>query len=182
MSNIKGTDLVNIRKLIENADSTKKEAFEKKLSPAALTAYRALLPITWTSMQTASEIIQVAAEALFPGDPEGIRHLGKECADQAFRGLYKILLKIPTLELVFAQGPKIWKQYHDQGTAKVVQVAEDKKSAVLLVENCPDATRVHMEFVAGFTARTLEMAGAKDVRIRLDNENPEALKWVTSWK
>ncbi len=180
MAKTKGTDIITLRLIMTAKGPVVEKAFEEKLGPRLLAIYRAISAMSWTEVDDQIAIYQAAAEVLFPNDSERMKSLGVLFGHKAFNGIYKLFLRIPTIEYIFKRAARIWNTYYDKGEA-VIEVLSPKV-VDMVVRDFPELPRAMREVVQGHYCVILEMTGAKDIQIQMFDDNPSAWRWRVSWK
>jgi len=176
-AHVKGTDLVVIKTMLKEKNSGGLESFLLELTPETRGLFQTIMPTTWVPSQAASEIMEKAARALYPGRPDDLEQLGRDCARHAFNGIYKTFLRISSLAFLLNRVPLVWNMYHSAGKA-VITVSDEKSGATLVVTGAPDVQVQTLRLVSGFSMQALEMAGAKNLSCQLTTQNPQAWQWT----
>lgn len=182
MAKYKGTRYETIRKVIRRHGREVEEAFLAKLTPSEHQKYLYGLPVSWYPVEEIPEkgdVFQAAAEVLFPGDPEGMRKVGRLNAVESLTGIYKLFLRIPSIEFVIGRAAKLWRSYQDTGIATAEDFAAN--SGAFVVRGYPDLREDFREYLAGYVAGVLEVTGAKNIRVRIDDGKPDVIRWVAAW-
>lgn len=180
MANYKGTTIKTIRKLVKDQGHEREEALRLKLGPEARQAYDQALPTDWLPIEVGAELMQKAAEVLFPGEADGLRRIGLRNARETLTGVYRVFLKIPSIEFVLKRLANIWRTFFDQGQAAVVDYTG--KHATLVVTEFPDYPTVLRESICGFIIGLLELTGARNVRVVKRDLDPRAWRWDIDWQ
>jgi hypothetical protein len=115
---------------------------------------------------------------LFPDKSlvQGLWQLGYQNAQNDMKGIYKVLLKIATVEMVIKKASVIWKTYHDEGKSSAQQVKD--KQFVFLVENYPDLPKTYRIITEGYITALANLVGEKYVEVVCDDVEPSAWKWL----
>jgi len=178
MSNVKASDTVVIRKLIQSRGPETMNAMLAKLTTTR-ELFRTVTANEWLPLKAEAEILQSAADVLYPNAPQALRRLAVEVSKINFSGIYKAFLLIATPEFVIKRISKIWRTFFDQGEAKIEIVSP--KNVVMVGIYLPELTAVHHEYICGFIAGVLELTSAKMVAIAFDSGNPNAWRWNIKW-
>lgn len=177
---VKGTDLVAIRKMLGKKGEDVQERFIAQLSAESAKLFKNIIPSHWVPNALATEMMEKAAKILFPHDNDDLEKLGGACAEQAFTGIYRAFLSLTTVPFLIKNVPLVWSMYHSVGKAAVT-VREDKQGATLVVKGASGVMVNNLRLVGGFSARALEMAGAKSVTFKLNTSDPENRIWTFNW-
>jgi hypothetical protein len=175
MPKTKGTDVMALRKLLQERGPEFEQAFVAALTPELAELYRTILHFTWTPVEKQTELYAAAAAALYPGHPEPMRELGRAMALQTFSGIYKIFLRLPTMSFIMSRTAQMWQTYYDAGEASVENFTG--KTGTLLVRKFPELPRKMREVVCGHLQVLIEATGAKHVRVQLLDSDPNAWRW-----
>lgn len=179
MSKIKGTDVVALRVLLKEKGAAAEEAFQGLLTSELKRLYLDTMAFTWNSVDLQTRLYEAAVEILFPGDPDGLCRLGREMARRSYSTIYKILLRLPSLQFVMNQAAKMWVAYFEQGVGSIIDAGE--KTATFVVSGYPELPRSMRQVVRGNITAITELTGIKNVRIRHDESDPKAWKWIVQW-
>jgi hypothetical protein len=125
-------------------------------------------------------IFEAAACVLFPNDPEGLQKVGRLNARESLTGLYRLFIRIPSIEFVIGRVAKLWRVYQDTGDANVEEY--DGKSLQFVVRNFPDLREDFREYLMGYIFSVGELSGLKEVRVTHCADDPQAWKWKMEWK
>lgn len=180
MANTKGTDIIALRKIFQERGAAVEQAFTAKLTAEQLDLYKNALHISWTPVDKQTALYQIAAESLFPGESACMQKLGKAMAAQSFGGIYKVFLRLPTIEFIVKRTAQVWLTYYDTGDASVADFVG--KSGALVVKGFSDLPRKLREVVCGHLEHLLEATGAKNVRVTLNDKDPGAWRWELKWE
>jgi hypothetical protein len=181
MGNIKGVTIFSLRKEVLKKGPDFYDQFASRLEPELRQVFQATLSNAWVPLQKYSALIQAAAWALYPDDPDGLRKIGRTVALDHMRGIYKFFLKVLSVPYLLGQVPRLWKTYHDCGVPYVDGNIQDRQVS-LVVENFPVMPPAFPETNAGYIEASLELASARNVRVTFDASNPKAWRWNITWE
>jgi len=179
MSKTKGTDVITLRAALASKGPEVEKIFEQKLTPALVAVYRRITTTSWTEVADQMAIYQAAADVLFAQDPERMMRLGVLLGSKAFSGIYKLFLRVPTVEYIFKRAARIWNTYYEKGDAEIEILST--KCVDFVVHNFPDLPRPMREVAKGHYMAIMEMTGAKDIQIDMFDDNPQAWRWRIRW-
>lgn len=180
MQKINGSDVVSLRKVFKEAGHSTEQVFLNKLSPDMLDFYKTTLHTSWNPIQKQTELYRYAADALFPEKREKMFLLGKAMATNTFSGVYKIFLRIPSVQFIISRAVSIWKSYHDTGVACIENVTDN--SCDFVVREYPSFPQELQLMTKGHITTLLEMAGRSDIKVVLDTSDSNAWRWKISWE
>jgi hypothetical protein len=154
--------------------------FLAKLSADEVDLYWKALPISWVDLNNLSHVFEIAAAMLFPNHPRPLIEFGREEAQHAMTGLYKVLLRLATVPMIVQKTAVLWKVYYESGQARA-EFPPDKKQASLIVTNYPELPYNNRTIVLGYTLGLLDLTGAKNIRYDEDYHDPLAWRWNFYW-
>ncbi len=176
----KNTDIAYLREILRARGGGLEGAVLAKVSADARQLYENGLAFQWTPLDLQMEVFVAAAEVLFPGDPEGPFRIGRLLADKAYGGVYKAVLRIPSMSFVVGRGPQVWSSYYDVGEAVVENV--HAKGCELVVRGFPDFPDVMRDQLRGHLSVLIERTGQKTYSIEHVATDPAAWRWVMRWQ
>ena len=103
-----------------------------------------------------------AERQLGPQEPELVFNMGKASCDHGVTGVYKIFFKVGSPEFVTSRSARVFSSYYDTGELRLLE-SRDGHSAVEIVGIEPAAPQLCAR-LHGWMHRTLELAGAKNLR------------------
>lgn len=180
IGNLKGAGVYFLRQLYKNQDPKLLSAFLSKLSPEDQRYFNATLPGSWLPIENAVRIYTQAAETLYPGNLTGLEQIGQGMAQDNLTGILRFLLRLATIPFVIEQAARFWKTYHERGAARVVKQPNTKEN-LFIIEEFPDMPAPIRRMNTGYIKGTLELIGAKNPRVYLDEGNPAAWTWKVLW-
>jgi len=179
MANVKGTNLCQLRKLLQEKGAQIEQQVLARLSPENQELYHSVLATSMSPADKQVQIYEAAANVLFSDDPMPLRRLGKELSSRSYQGVYKLFLRIPTTTFIISKAAQIWNTFFDVGTMSIENVG--KNQADLVLRDFPDVPKGLLEYTCGHTECLLTSAGAKKIRITLIDKDPNAWRWEIFW-
>ncbi len=179
MPNTKGTDVVALRKIFRERGGDVEKSFLDRLPEELQRMYKEIVHTTWSPVEKQAELYAHAAEALFPGNPDGLRLLGQEMARRSYSGVYRIFLRLPTVDFIINRVAQVWGTYYDQGEACIEDF--QGQGGVFVVRNFPELPRKMREVICGHLTVILEATGAHQISVTLQDQDPKAWRWRISW-
>jgi len=181
MANFKGTGILVIPKLLKAKGGGAEERFLAQLTPDELKTYKTCMPITWVPAETAVSLSSKAASVLFSDDPKGhLFRFGYERSLQQISGVYKVLFHVLNINTILANAAQLWPAQHDKGQARI-EKGENDKCATFCVTGYPDLLPAFRIMIQGFITAILTAAGLKQVRVELNESNPDEWRWKGFW-
>lgn len=180
MGKIKGSSMVYLNKLLAGLTPAAQAQVASTLGPPRTALLRSALASTWYEVSEISPIIEALAKAGFPGDKQGLYKVGHGMARDHLTGIYRLFVMVASVDYVFGRAAALWRQYHDSGVA-TAERGQEPGSGTFIVSERPDLSPVFREFLSGYIAGTLELAGAKDTRVTHDGRDPQHWRWEFAW-
>lgn len=120
-----------------------------------------ILASSWYPMDLFLRYMQEAERQLSLKEPDVVRRMGAASAEYGIRGVYKIFFKVGSPEFIIGRAARVFGSYYDTGRIEVVETGRGR--AVLDLAGFCGAPQF-CERILGWMARTVEMAGAKNLR------------------
>jgi hypothetical protein len=143
------------------------EALLARIPDADLVSYLrgSFLSASWYDVLPLVALGEVAAEALGQSASEFMAAQARAQAERDINGIYRLLLKMATPEMIMTRLPKVAAQYFDFVTAEVEKLGAGhwKSTGSGILEFAIDSYRATTE---AFLRRALETAGAKKLQHR----------------
>lgn len=179
MSDYKASFLGVIRRLLRDRQIAE-EMLLTKLTAEARSVFETAAMTSWIAHRHADEITATAAHLLFSQQPRPVYEFGREQAHCDLTGIYKILLRVVSVEFAMSQTAKLWSTYHRHGHA-TAEKQPDRTAGAVVVKDFADITEVQLESTAGYIHGLLELTGAGEVKVHLNTRDRRAIRFETSW-
>lgn len=143
-----------------------------KLSPEA----RALwdhppLAVSWTPQRPAFELHRRIEEHLGARSLPMAEEVARRVVHRDFSGLYKVLIRMATIDYVITRAEKYYTQYRkNQGTLKTRRTGPN--SSWNRYEGIPDAIPIQAWFLGGAGIALIELVGAKNAKVTRRDAHP----------
>ena len=177
--NVKASDVVVIRKMVQERDPQAMKSMQ-----AALTSAKECFPIVsateWIRLEQESDILQAAARVLYPADPQALQRLGCAVAGIVFNGIYKVFLRVASVDFIIKRLSAIWRTLYDQGEARIENMTSN--SGTLVATNMPDLSLVQRQYICGYLTGVLQLAGVKNVQVTHVSADSKAWQWMFRWE
>jgi hypothetical protein len=180
MNDFKATGVAYIRNRIRTETPQLEERFSEQLNEADRSFFENAMPVSWIPVQAGARIYAAAAELLFPSATNPLKDLGRAMALADLRGIYKILLKAATVPMVVKKTASLWRIYHKRGEARSER-GSNKNEIFLVISDYRDLPGEMRETATGYTAGVIELTGARNVKVDLNDEDPERWRWSIRW-
>lgn len=182
MPRYKGTRYETMRRIIKSKGADVEKTFLSELEPAEKEKYLHAQPINWYDEREEPEtgtVLQVAAQLLFPDDPDGLMKVGVLQSQINMKGIYRIFLKIPKAEHVIKQAAKIWKTHRDAGEASIALIEKNKLR--FKVKNYPVLRADFRQYLRGYIKGIVQLGRVNSVEVFHLDDNPNEWKWDIVW-
>ncbi len=180
MPNIKGTSIVNLRNYFKKQPPEKEKELLGRLSPELQKIYLTAVTTSWTPEELQGEFYTACADIIFPNDIEPLVSLGKLIAEYTYHGVYKIFLRIPKMDFVIKRWPAIWQVHHDSGKPFYENYRDGHIE--LVVTGLPVLPKSTRYVICGHMLKITELVGIKSCQVVHEDRNPDAWRWLLSWK
>ena len=137
----------------------------------------------WIPMELGSTYYEASAPLLYPGRTSSAaqRLLGREIALHHLPTIYRIFIRLATPHFMIQQSARVWSTYHTVGRSRV-EGSVEASSVHLLVEDYPELHPIMRESICGFIIGSLELTGARDVRVVQSTSNPQRWDFQVGWR
>ncbi|MCK5242852.1 hypothetical protein KAR34_10400 [bacterium] len=167
--NFKGSAIITrLRYLDERTDPAAKTRVLARLSPDLQKEIKkGVLSSKWYPFQYYVEINQAIDKIIGNGDLLLLPELGRFSASAAMKWLYSVFYKIESPEFIINKASSLFRQYFDSGQLKVLEKGRRTHGfyAVVDLQDFAAPCREHCLSCAGWIHQTLELSGAKNVRV-----------------
>jgi len=179
MAGYKGTGVVFMRSFLRSRGGEIEQRFLLALTDEERQIYTTTLEFHWIPIEVITRFFEVAAPLAFPGRPDGLRRIGREMALDHLRGIYRIVLRVITVEVAIAKSARLWSTYHQAGSA-----TSQRLGPTLLqfsIYDYPELPEVFRECLCGYIVGVLELCGVTEIRVSRLNEPSRAWPFRLSW-
>jgi hypothetical protein len=180
MGDCSAAGLYFIKKRVKAVGAVAEQALLKLLTPDERDYYYKALPVVWIPIEIAAEVYPKAAQVLLPGDASGVWKLGRDQAHADLSGIYRALLAVATVPFALRQASRFWSSYYKDGRAGVENVNADG-SAEFYVADYPDLPSKINDVISGYIAGVMERAGARDIEVLANEQDPNKRLWSVTW-
>ena len=183
---VKGEALITIPLyILKKFGSKGYEKWFTALSPAASKIYDS--PINksdWFPLQTALvEPTLIMCDLLFNKSARGAWECGRFSADYGLKGIYKVLVKLSTPQILIKKAGPILVNYYRPGQIEVADV--DSNHVVIRITEFAEMSRVIEYRISGWMERALEICGCNHVTVNLTKSLTDCnacSEFSISWK
>ena len=164
MARVKGTAVdASMRYVRERFGEAALAGVMGALPPADGSALgQGVLASSWYPMDAFLRFMQEAERQLGSRERDLTRRMGRTSSEYSIKGVYKAFFKFGSPEFIISRAAAVFGSYYDTGEMKVVE--SEGKHAVIELAAFAGAPQF-CERVYGWMERTLELAGAKSVRL-----------------
>jgi hypothetical protein len=177
----KGTGVAWLRELIQKKGPEADQAMAKALSPDDYRAFRTSMPISWISEEAITRIFKAAGDVLFAEAPSPLAEVGRGMAKANMTGIYKFMLRVTTIPFIMSQASKLWQTLHDTGEATATE-GPGRNMVTFTISGFPSIPSGMREVLRGYVTGLGELTNAKNVRTKIDETDPNAWKWISTWE
>ena len=108
---------------------------------------------------------RVICDLFYGGDIRGAWEAGRFSADFALHGIYRLFVKLGSVESLINRAGVILPTYYRPSSIRVESAAG--KRVKLAIEQFPEMDQIVQSRIAGWMERAVEISGQKDVRIEI---------------
>jgi hypothetical protein len=126
--------------------------------------------------------LHAAVRSVTGKGPELARELSRQATLDDFRGFYRVLLSVLSPEFLLRRSPLLFSRFFDTGKMEVTRAETGRADAYF--SGCVGFDRNIWEDAIGGCVAVLELCGAKDVQIRVDDggeDGDEKLLGIATW-
>ncbi len=167
-----------LRGLVEARGASAEEQLVRALGADDHAVFRKTLAMSWVPEETALRIYEAAGQILFAGEADVLFEVGRGMARANMTTIYKALIRLTTIPYVLSQAARLWRTYHDRGTATAARRA-GANEVVFAVADYPDFIAPMRLVVRGYLGGLAELLGVREYRVVLDEAEP---KWTITWR
>ena len=175
----KGTNVVSVRRLLQAAGQ--EAAVVAQLNPEEAELYRTTLAVAWVPIDFLARLFEVAAAALFPGEPRPIRQLGRTIATDNLTGIYRMLLRVVSIPFAIERAGNLWNTYNDTGDVTITRFGEEQRIRMTVANYraFPEAT---VEETAGYIEGVARLCGAQSIDVQCLRLTPDSFAFDAAWR
>jgi len=133
----------------------------------------------WYPLPAFCAVLEGMEKALGADFGEIARESGRYSADKAARGPHRLLFFFASPLFIIKRANALWGFYHDFG--KIVVTSEGASTVKFSLMGCPDLPEIYRHNIAGWVERALELAGGRDVRVKILPREGDSLPFHASW-
>ena len=183
--NAKGS-LINITKeyLIESFGTNAIDRVAEVMLPKnSEIIRRTIYTMSWIPEETFIDLL-IAADKIFGKGNYAIPHkIGYYLAKKGIPKLYKIFIQLGNPLFVIKNGPRFWRQLHDNGELKIAKVEPNRVYVHIIDKVAPHKS--FCQTLAGYIEGIFELSGAKEFRVTENKctcEGASLCEYVITWK
>lgn len=139
----------------------------------------AVLGASWYPVRYQAALQDAVRTVLGAGSLDANKRVGRQAALDDFRGVYRIFLPLLTWDLLWASLSRAWLRYNSCGDV----IVEDRqaRSAICKVRGVDGYTEPMWSAIAGRLQGIIELAGGRDVRVRITGFSSTSAQVVLTW-
>ena len=163
---VKGTEIISLKMFVESRFG--EDGFAKWLAALDEETQYVVQFAMASSWYPAEQMFAVPGrrmcELFFPDDlEEGAREWGRAGADRELTGVYRLLVRVGSTNMMLSTAADKWPMFYN--TATLRPVVNEKHHALLRLEGSPVSDILWANAVAGWLERALAMSGVRDARV-----------------
>jgi hypothetical protein len=182
MGKSKGTDIICLRKSLQDAGEKTEQRFLNQLTVGEIELYDKMLSSMWIPIEVATKFLCLGSMALYPQETQS-QALFKQGYHQAYDDINKIcrlFFKVLSVRSYVNKMPFLWRGYNDTGKGCIEFVS--KKHLIFVLTEYPDYPIAQFDNIRGYIYACAEMLKAKNIQILLELTDPEVWKIHISWE
>jgi hypothetical protein len=179
MANIKGTDVMTIKSILQASGNGLESRFQQSLSQKASQAYQTMLANRWTPVEVQAEMYEAAAKVLHPGRSDAIETMFYTVARRSYSAVYRVFMKLPSVAFLIGRAASVWGTFYDSGVAGADKVTD--KSFDFTVRDFPNLPSAMRRATVGHIRFLIENAGGRNVAVHMDESNPSCWRWQITY-
>ncbi len=165
---VKGTAIVVVPAFIK--DRYQESGFEKWLQALTAEARKVYAEPVIISRWYDTRVFLIEptvkfCELFYQGDLRGAYELGRYSADYALRGIYRLFVKLGSVEFILKKAKLILPTYYRPSSIEVPVM--EKGRALIRITEFADIHEVVEQRIAGWIARAAEISGGKNVKLEI---------------
>jgi hypothetical protein len=176
---VKGTSLIATERFIKERFGTAGfEKFKAALSPEARALFGApvLAPNWYPADPGFFEPMEKLCREFYGGDARGARELGRFSAVDGLRGVYKIFVRMASVDYILKKTANIFASYYRPGKLEVAQVAG--RRITLRMSDIARAHPLFEERVCGWLEGALQVCGQENYKVIVGKSMARGEQWT----
>ncbi|MFC1725444.1 hypothetical protein ACFL4T_07435 [candidate division KSB1 bacterium] len=128
------------------------------------------------------EPTQKLCEMFYNNDLRGAFECGKYSAEYGLKGIYKVLVKLSSPEILINRATKIIQNYYEPSEVEVMELGLSK--IIVRITEFSEMEHCIEQRIAGWMARAIEITGKKLVRVKVTKslvQNDPFSEFEISW-
>ena len=121
-----------------------------------------VLASSWYPMDTFLRLMLEAERQFGAQEPAVVRNMGRASCDYGLTTVYKIFFKVGSPEFIISRAARVFSSYYDTGELRIAESGPGRAVAELV--GFEGGAPQFCERIFGWMQRTLELAGAKNLR------------------
>lgn len=176
----KGIGVVFVRQAVRELGPEVEARLLAQLDEDERRVYEEATASAWVPIEIASRCFELAAPLVHPGKALALRQIGRDLAFDNMRGVYRVFMRVMTVEFVLSQAARLWGTYHRHGSSRVVR--HGPKDVDFVVTGYPRLPERFRECMCGWIIGTLELVGGKSPTVSKSDDDPNEWHWRIRWQ
>ena len=181
----KGTNIMHIRKRLQEAGQAKEDLYCSKLSKGDLTIYKQAVAAGWYPMDVVVRIFTEAAKILYAKQAKPFYALGYDQALDNLSGLYRTVLSGISPDSAVEQSARLWRTHFNSGEASWSSVQTEvpsQRKVTFIVKNYPQLPAPFLDIVEGYIHGIVAFTHAQFLGSKIESNNPQEWRWNWIYK
>ena len=122
-------------------------------------------------------------EMFFNNSKRGAWECGRYSAEYGLKGIYKVLVKLASPQILIKKAGPIIASYYRPSTLEVIE--SDKYSAVIRITDFPEIHEIIEYRMGGWIERAAEICGCHNVKVKITKsltQNDPYTEYVVTWR
>lgn len=178
MPKIKGSAISAVRDIAKKQGEEFYQKWLASLPQEEQDTYNRLLAISWYPLPMSENCgIGELAKMLYPNDSKALRKVGALQVKESLNSVYRLFLKIPSLDFVLGKSVQMWKTFHDTGEFNHTKEGNQSIITIKKYETMPSYLR---QVIWGSIEGITDLVG-KEVDVQCDESNSACWKWTVKY-
>ncbi len=162
---VKGLALISCKNFVEKRfNQPDIEKFIKALDQETVLIYNNIVPNKFYPITTFIKINKAIVDIFNNGNISILKKLGRFCADEAVRGIYRVFFKFGTPQFIIRQAANVFSKYYDKGKLNILYTKNNVAAAELIgFNNIEDISLIKYvcTTIEGWIERSVEICSGK---------------------
>ncbi|MBN1898900.1 MAG: hypothetical protein JW827_08995 [Spirochaetes bacterium] len=148
-------DIDGVHKWLNSLPEKARKVFSQPIMPGGW------YPLTDTLVEGTIKMVKV----LYLGDQKGALEAGRYSAEYALKGIYKLFVKIGSVEYLIEKASVIMPTYYRPSRMEIVE--KEKNRCLMRIIEFPEMHEILELRIMGWIEKAMEISGAKNIKIQV---------------